>query len=107
MATQKKTETSIRDELATIEERLAKLEHPTSCTIDQRKVNGEYMTNPCGCLLPKDANVHKVVSPIQEGPEGSMLFLGLYQCLKCMKVIKIWQEVRVKREPLIQMPGVN
>lgn len=89
--------------LQALDKRLSALEHPDE-HIDPTRANGEYVTNPCGCVLPKDRNVSHHASALQETPQGT-LCICLYQCLKCMRVIKIWHEVRVKKQPLVLIPG--
>ena len=89
-----------------LEKRLSALENPQE-HIDPTRANGGTVTNPCGCILPKDNNVSHHRSPITEGPDGTVLCLSVYQCLKCMRIVKMWQEVRQEQQPLITIPGFN
>ena len=91
--------------LRRLEERILALENPSD-HIDPTRTNGATTTNPCGCLVPKDNNVsrHRSVLDRNQKQEVSII---IYQCIKCMRVIRVEQEIRQKQQPSIIIPGVN
>jgi len=85
-----------------LEDRLKALENPTA--INPSKTNGEVTTNPCGCVVAKDKNVYKHTSVLTANPQQEVS-IGIFQCINCKRVIKVWQEVRVPEQPTIIIPG--
>ena len=83
--------------------RVSALEHPLD-HIDPTKTNGEVTTNPCGCVVPKRENVSRHRSILDRNKQQEVAIIIL-QCVKCMRVIRVEQEVRQQHQPSIIIPG--
>ena len=91
-----------KENILKLRKRIEALENPTA--FNPSKVNGEVTTNPCGCVVAKDKNVYKHTSVLTANQQQEVS-IGIFQCIKCMRVIKVWQEVRVPHQPTIIIPG--
>ena len=96
---------SIEHKLNLLSGRISALENPDT-HIDPTRTNGEVTTNPCGCVVPKDENVSRHRSVLDRNKQQEVAII-IMQCIKCMRVIRVEQEVTQQYQPSIIIPGGN